>query len=168
MNGLLLVAQREIRTRIRTKSFLISLAITAVLIAALASVPELLGGPDTYDVGVAGKAPAAVEQVTYRTYPDEAAARAAVLAGDVDAAVIDDRTVLADGELDAKLGLLLDGAHREAQIRMAAAGVAPWEIAVAVVLMVVATAAVLLGGARVYERAVLRTGARVKLREAVR
>jgi ABC-2 type transport system permease protein len=331
------------------------------LIAALASVPELLGGPDTYDVGVAGKAPAAVEQVTYRTYPDEAAARAAVLAGDVDAAVIDDRTVLADGELDAKLGLLLDGAHREAQIRaagvtltslavrsigadaryqgvrtgiatllvmvlfflliyssiyvamgvveekgsriveilltslrpwqllggkivglgalglinlgviiavglgaayanglaedlppgiggivagavvwfilgyvffsalsaafgslvsrqeelnsvlmpmtmlmtltylvaylaivepmgtvarvlslvppfssmvmpvrMAAAGVAPWEIAVAVVLMVVATAAVLLGGARVYERAVLRTGARVKLREAVR
>lgn len=57
MNGLWLVAQREIRTRIRTKSYLISLAVSAVLVAALAFLPKVLGGDDTYDVGVVGEAP---------------------------------------------------------------------------------------------------------------
>ncbi|ETK35812.1 ABC transporter permease [Microbispora sp. ATCC PTA-5024] len=125
MNTLVLVAGREIRTRIRTRSYIVSLAISALLVVAVAFAPKVFGGPDTYDVGVVGTAPAAGAQVKYRTYPDEAAVRKAVLDGDVDAALVDDRTVVARGELDAKLGLLLESAHRDARIRASGIEVTP-------------------------------------------
>lgn len=128
MNGLWLVAQREIRTRIRTKGFIISLAITAVLVAAFAYVPKLFSGTDTYAVGVVGTAPATVEQVEFVTYADEAAARQAVIDGDVDAALIDDQTVLADGELNDRLGLILQSAHRDAQIEKAGLTITPLRV----------------------------------------
>ncbi|MEW9531500.1 ABC transporter permease [Microbispora sp. NPDC049125] len=128
MNGLLLVAQREVRTRIRTKSFLISLAISAILVAGLAFAPKVFGGDDTFDVGVVGAAPAAVSQVHFTKYPDEAAVRKAVTGGDVDAALIGDRRVLADGELDQRLGLILDSAHREAQIKAAGLTITPLQV----------------------------------------
>jgi ABC-2 type transport system permease protein len=53
-------------------------------------------------------------------------------------------------------------------VRMAGGEVLAWEIALAAVLMLLATVGTLLLGARIYQRAVLRTGARVKLSEAVR
>ena len=53
-------------------------------------------------------------------------------------------------------------------VRAAATAVPAWQVVVAAAGMLAAAAAVLLLGARVYERAVLRTGARVTLREAIR
>lgn len=53
-------------------------------------------------------------------------------------------------------------------VRMAGGAVAAWEIALAAVLMLLATAGTLALGSRIYQRAVLRTGARVKLSEVVR
>ena len=128
MNGLLLVAQREIRTRVRTKSFLISLVVSAILVAALAFLPKLLGGDHTYDVGVVGDAPAPVAQLTYSPYPDEVAARKAVIDGDVDAALIDGGRVLANGELDQRLGLILESVHSDAQIKAAGVTITPLRV----------------------------------------
>ncbi|WP_030906519.1 ABC transporter permease [Streptosporangium amethystogenes] len=125
MSGLWLVAQREIITRGRTKAFVIGLVVSAVLVAALAFLPKLFSGPDSYTVGLVGgqsqalqpalTGPAKEMTIAVREFPDEAAASDAVNAGDVDAAVVDGRRVLADGEVDRELGLLLESAHQTVQ-----------------------------------------------------
>ena len=51
-------------------------------------------------------------------------------------------------------------------VRSAVIEVPLWETAMAMGLMVIAAAGVLLLGGRIYQRAVLRMGARVRLREA--
>jgi ABC-2 type transport system permease protein len=53
-------------------------------------------------------------------------------------------------------------------VRQAAGNVAAWEIALAVVLMLVAIALVVRLGGRVYAGALLRTGGKIKMREALR
>ncbi len=53
-------------------------------------------------------------------------------------------------------------------VRQAAGEVAPWEVGVAVLLMLVAIALVVRLGGRVYSSALLRTGGRTKLKEALR
>jgi len=53
-------------------------------------------------------------------------------------------------------------------VRMAAGGVAWWEVVVAVVLMLVAIALVVRLGGRIYAGALLRTSGKTKLREALR
>ncbi|MFF5113377.1 ABC transporter permease [Streptosporangium sp. NPDC000509] len=141
MNGLWLVARREIVTRGRTKAFVIGLVVSAVLVAALAFLPKLFSGPDSYTVGLAGAQSQALRpaltgaakdvELTVRDFPDEAAASAAVTAGDVDAAVVDGRKVLADGEVDRDLGLLLESANQAAQTerRLGEAGLDPAKVA---------------------------------------
>ncbi|CCH86336.1 ABC-type Na+ efflux pump, permease component [Modestobacter italicus] len=52
-------------------------------------------------------------------------------------------------------------------VRQAAGGAAWWEVVVAVVLMLVSIAAIVRVGGRVYSGALLRTGGKVKLREAL-
>lgn len=52
--------------------------------------------------------------------------------------------------------------------RTAAGAVEPWEVALAIVLMVVAIWLMITFAARVYTNAILRTGARVPIREALR
>jgi ABC-2 type transport system permease protein len=52
-------------------------------------------------------------------------------------------------------------------VRQAAGDVAVWEIALAVVLMLVAIALIVRLGGRIYAGAVLRTGGRTKIREAL-
>ena len=52
-------------------------------------------------------------------------------------------------------------------VRTAGGGVAWWEIAVAVVLMLAAIVGVVRLGGRVYAGALLRTGGRVRVREAL-
>ena len=96
-----LVAGREISTRIRDKTFLISSAvILVVVLGAMVFQAVVASGANDVTVGVAGDAgslkPALVAQgdavgadVTVRTLADEAAARRAVLAGDVDGALVD-------------------------------------------------------------------------------
>ena len=51
-------------------------------------------------------------------------------------------------------------------VRQAAGEVAVWEVALAVVLMLVAIAVIVRVGGRVYAGALLRTGGRIKMREA--
>jgi ABC-2 type transport system permease protein len=96
-----LVAGREISTRIRDKTFLISSAvILVVVLGAMVFQAVVASGANDVTVGVVGDAgslkPALVAQgdavgadVTVRTLADEAAARRAVLAGDVDGALVD-------------------------------------------------------------------------------
>jgi ABC-2 type transport system permease protein len=137
MSNVWLVARREISVRARTKSFLIGLVISALMVAALALLPKLFAGNDSYTVGVVGSAaiePAATalakaEQVelTFEKLPDEAAARAAVTEGELDAAVVDGTRLLANGEVSAQLGVLLQSGHRTVQTeeRLRAAGLDP-------------------------------------------
>jgi ABC-2 type transport system permease protein len=138
MSSLWLVARREIVTRGRTKAFVIGLVVSAVLVAALAFLPRIFAGPDSYTVGVTGSQSlqSALTQtakdieITVRQFPDEAAASKAVLAGDVDAALVADRRVIADGEVDRELGLLLENAHQAAQVQrqLAEAGLDPAKV----------------------------------------
>lgn len=94
-----IVAQREIRARILSKSFLISTAITLLVIllvmVLMPRMEDLFGGnPDT--VAVVGEAEQVIaalggdEELT--VLPDDAAAREAVLAEEVDVAVVPDAT----------------------------------------------------------------------------
>ncbi|WP_371780326.1 ABC transporter permease [Streptosporangium subroseum] len=139
MSSLWLVAQREIVTRGRTKAFVISLLVSALLVAALTFLPQFFAGPDSYTVGVTGSQSlqsaltqtAKDVEITVRQFPDEAAASKAVLDGDVDAALVADRRVLADGEVDRELGLLLENAHQAAQVQrqLADAGLDPAKVA---------------------------------------
>ena len=127
MSSVLLVARREVATHIRTKAFVIGLLITAVLVGGVAFAPKVLGGPDSYKIGAVDskelplKAAAPEAEIEWRTFPDEAAAKKAVLAGDVDAALIDNTKVLTDGEIDSQLGVLLQSTNRE--VKLGAAGV---------------------------------------------
>jgi ABC-2 type transport system permease protein len=52
--------------------------------------------------------------------------------------------------------------------RIAGGDAAPWEIAASLAIMLISIVAVVLLAARLYEGAILRTGARVKLRDAWR
>lgn len=95
--AVLLVAGREVRTRIRSKAFLITLAITAVAFLAVPLVSSAVSsGPDTEtvavsraDAGFGRTLDAAADRLHQRlevhTVPDAAAGRAAVRSGDADA-----------------------------------------------------------------------------------
>ncbi len=143
MNGLWLVARREIVTRGRTKAFVIGLVVSAVLVAALAFLPRLFSGPDSYTVGLTGAqsqalgpaltAAAKDVKLTVKEFPDEGAAVGAIGREEVDAAVVDGRRVLADGEVDRELGLLLEAANQSAQAQrqLAEAGLDPAKVAAA-------------------------------------
>ncbi|NUR90993.1 MAG: ABC transporter permease [Nonomuraea sp.] len=127
MNGLMLVARREIVTQVRTKTFLVGLLVTALLVAAVSFAPKLLGGNDSYTLGTVNsqqlplKAAAPDTDIEWRTFPDEAAAKKAVLDGDVDAVLVNGEKVITDGEIDSELGVLMQSTNRE--MRLGAAGV---------------------------------------------
>jgi len=53
-------------------------------------------------------------------------------------------------------------------LRIAAGDAALWQVAVSLVIMLVSIVAVVILASRLYEGAILRTGARVKLRDAWR
>lgn len=96
-----LIARREFRVQVRTRSFLISTGVVLlVLVAGIVGV-SVLGGDDEPPratvavVGDAGLTPwlestgtAAGTAITVSALPDEQAARAAVAAGDADAAIL--------------------------------------------------------------------------------
>jgi ABC-2 type transport system permease protein len=120
-----LVARREIITRVRERSFLISTLVTLLIVGAVVVLPSLFGGDDDeVTVGVVGNA-AAVEPalrqaaavqdatLTVRTYPDEAAARTAVTDGDADAVFLGAGRVLVDEELSGTTGQVVQTAYRQ-------------------------------------------------------
>lgn len=91
------VALREIRVRILSKSFLISTSITLLVVllamVLLPRVEDLFGG-DPEQVAVVGEAQTIVRalggEAEVTVLPDDAAAREAVLAEDVDVAIVPD------------------------------------------------------------------------------
>ena len=119
------VARREITTRLRERSFLISTAITLLIIVAVIVLPAIFsGGDDDVTVGAVGPvaavepalkaaADAAGTTVTVQGLADEAAARAAVEAGDVDAAFVGTDRVLVKEELDDSAEQVVQGAYRQ-------------------------------------------------------
>lgn len=132
-----LVARREITTRVRERSFLISTIVTLLIIAAVIVVPALLSrGGDKVTVGLVG-APAAVEpalrqaaeaadvELETRPYGDEAAGRAAVEGGDADAVFLGGDRVLVKEGLDGDAGQVVQSAYRQAATaqRLADAGI---------------------------------------------
>ncbi|TGO06251.1 ABC transporter permease [Serinibacter arcticus] len=97
-NATLLVAEREISSQIRTKSFIISSIITLVLILGGIIVSSLVGGsatdePEPARVAVlpgASEVVDGVETLEGVAVADRAEAEALVRSGDVDAAVVED------------------------------------------------------------------------------
>lgn len=131
-----LVVRREIVTRIRERSFLISTLVTLLIIGAVVIVPSLFGSDDdTVTVGLIGDT-AVVEpalqqaarlqdaELTTTRYADEAAGRAAVEAGDADAVFLGADRVIVDSELSGTTEQVVQIAYRQAAgaTRLTAAG----------------------------------------------
>jgi ABC-2 type transport system permease protein len=143
VNAVALVARREMSVRSRTKGYRYGLIVTAVLVAVLAALPKLLGGGSDYTVGLAGPQAdrfqaALAAQAAHGTdlsikvtrYPDEAAARTAVAGGDVEAAVVDNATVISKTLLSQGLSVILDTVHRmvATEENLTAAGLDPAKV----------------------------------------
>lgn len=110
---ILLVLAREVGDRLRNKAFLITTGISLLVIVGIIVGPSLFGddGPPTWDVGVAADADvpegfattlqavadAGAATANVRGVATRAEAEQAVRDEDLDAVVLDDRTVLADG-----------------------------------------------------------------------
>lgn len=107
-----LVARRELRDRLGNRAFLITTAISLVVIVGIIVAPSFFAddGPAEYEVGILadadlpatfadtlGAAAAATEaEVTTTTVPDRGAADEAIADGDLDVVVLDRETVLAE------------------------------------------------------------------------
>jgi ABC-2 type transport system permease protein len=110
-----LVARRELRERIREKSFLISTAVNIVIIVAVILVAALVGGGDTtYKVAGDAKVIDAAAQAAKSTdvrieRVDAADVRAALDDGSLDAAVQDGTIVSKDDPPDELVALLQAG-----------------------------------------------------------
>jgi ABC-2 type transport system permease protein len=103
--AIFLVARRELRVRVRSRPFLLSTAITAVALVAVAVIAGHDNGRTTWDVGAVGPAARAVlaaarppaaafdGRIRPRAEPGDARARSAVRDGDLDAAVLSDGTI---------------------------------------------------------------------------
>lgn len=127
MKGLWMVARRELLVRGTSKSYVIGLCASAVLVVALLIIPGLLGGgSDDYDVAVAGtdsqqlkeRLPKAGENADISIKVKQASsadsARKAVTDEDVDVAIIDNKTVAATGgAVDRELSAVIDGVHQK-------------------------------------------------------
>lgn len=118
------VARRELSERLRDKSFWFSTALTLAILGVVLFLPKLLGDDDTYRLAYAGPAagPLAASVQTQATtldvtiekarYADEAAARAAITDGDLDAYVAADKVVVKD-ELEPRIETAIQTAHRD-------------------------------------------------------
>lgn len=116
-----LVARREFDARVRTKSYLIGVLVTALLLAAILLVPALLGddatelglvGDHALAAGLGAAAQAAEVELTLSELSDEPAARAALRDGDLDAALIpqgEGYRLLVESEVDPQLRVVVEG-----------------------------------------------------------
>lgn len=122
-----LVAKREISTKIRDKTFLISTAIFIVIIAGIVGFNVLLSqSGSSYSVGTVGRLDPAYKKaiqsgadaqgldVTFVRFEDKAAAEKSVRADDTDV-VIDGTTLIAQQDVDAQLRAALEAANQSVQ-----------------------------------------------------
>jgi ABC-2 type transport system permease protein len=110
-----IVARREFVERGRDRGFVISTAVTLLILVAVIVVTSLLDQGTRFDLGVVGEESAATGRftvaaadlldvdVTLRTLSDEASATRAVRDGEVDAVLLDDERIIVMGEPPAQL-----------------------------------------------------------------
>ncbi|WBB69742.1 ABC transporter permease [Micromonospora sp. WMMD812] len=99
MQATRLVAAREIRVKLRDRTFLISTLFFLLIAAAATILPPLLsGGPSSVAVTEQAAGPLRAAGLEVRTVPDDRGAEQAVRDGDVDAAVVAGPKVLAMDE----------------------------------------------------------------------
>ncbi len=139
--GVRLVATREFVERIRERSFLISTAVSALILLAVVVLPQLLGGGGKSRVIVSGQDAVTVSAAVHRQAQasgldvvvvpagDAAANRAAADRGDVDA-LLDGSTVIARTRPDPALLAVLDAAYRQVAgaAALTAAGIDPTKV----------------------------------------
>jgi ABC-2 type transport system permease protein len=132
-----LIAIREARERARSKAFLASTAITVLLLGAVVAVVALTdSGPPTYSVALVGDTPAGLAEsvaaaatvtgadVEPSDLTDREAIADALETGNLDAAVLDDDTILFGANRPAPLETILEIALRQSRLldRLADAG----------------------------------------------
>jgi ABC-2 type transport system permease protein len=153
--GVRLVATREFVERVRERSFLISTAVSALILLAVIVLPQLLGGDSRSRVIVSGQDAVTVAAAVHRQAQasgldvvvvppgDPAKDRARAYAGDVDA-LLDGGTVVAKNRPDPALLAVLDAAYRQVAgaAALTAAGIDPARVdrALAVPALHVSTA----------------------------
>jgi ABC-2 type transport system permease protein len=124
-----LVARRELRERAATKGYLIGTGITLLLVVGFIVGPTLFGGDggDDLRLGVVGDAPAEFEPqlaastpedtaVSVTSFADRDAATTALEDGEIDAALVDQVELVADGQPDATLRGAVEAALRTAAL----------------------------------------------------
>ncbi len=136
MSHVLLVAVREFTERLRSKAFLVSNAVVLGLILLSVAAPLLGGDSGPTRLGVVGPDAAEVAELALAQQsafdvelevtplPDEAAAAAAIDAGEVSAVLLARDTVLVERSLDRPLEALLSSAANAVQVdeRLTSAG----------------------------------------------
>jgi ABC-2 type transport system permease protein len=134
-----LVAWRELYERVRERSFLLSTAFSILVIGAVALIPAFTGdGPAEFTVGIVGEESQplgrALEtgdtddwRISTRAIADPEAAREAIEAGDLDAAIVDGRRVIVDETIDDTLRVAVQMTAQQLTIanELAAAGADP-------------------------------------------
>ena len=149
-----LVAWREATERARSRAYIVSTVFTFLLVGGLIAMVAFIDrGPSSYTVAVVGATPkglaASIDTVATASnvlvdplfYPDALSARNAVADGTVDAAVIDDDTIVVH-DRGSTVETILSTALRQARLlaRLDALGVDPGAVADPGTISVVATA----------------------------
>jgi ABC-2 type transport system permease protein len=132
-----LVARREFDSRVRTKSFVIGLLVTVLLLGAIIAGPVLVADDGAQRLGVVGDTGSAAMleaaagqaglELTTVEVPDEQTARQQVRDGELDAALVDGSRVVVESELDPILRSALeeDAAQRAIAGALVERGVDP-------------------------------------------
>jgi ABC-2 type transport system permease protein len=127
MRDTLLVAGREAGERVRSKAFIASTAITLLmLVLAIVVISLVDDGPSRYDIGLAGENPPALRDsieaaatsvgaiIDVTEFTDRDQAADALDDGAIDAAVVDDDTILLSDDPGTQLEAVLDIGLRQA------------------------------------------------------
>jgi ABC-2 type transport system permease protein len=142
VDGIRLTARRELVERTRDRSFLISTAITVVILAAVIVLPKVFGGnSNTFDVGLVGaasqrlgpaltsQAAAAGMKIRLQSPASESVADDEVRGGKLDATIVDGQRIVVKSTPDERLGLILQSASgvSRAEEALANRGIDPAE-----------------------------------------
>ncbi|MEE9581516.1 MAG: ABC transporter permease [Acidimicrobiia bacterium] len=135
-----LIARREAKERARSKAFLASTAVTVLLLGAVVTIVALTdSGPPRFDVALVGDSPTGLTEtlnaaaiasnalINYSDLEDREAIADAIELGDLDAAVLDDDTILLGPNPSTTLQTILEIGLRQSRLieRLEDAGLEP-------------------------------------------
>lgn len=137
-----LVARREFVERARDRSFIVSTAITLLVLVGFILVNAFLGGETRFDLGVVGEGSGATARAveaaaptlgftaSLETFDTESHANAALRDGSVDAVLVDGRRVLVMSEAPEQLLAVIQvvSARERTARELEAAGLTPEEV----------------------------------------